>query len=39
MKTIEERLSVLERTQWILTAVIVGHTGIEVVPWLIAILL
>ena len=39
MKTIEERLAVLERTQWILTVVIIGNTGIQFVPLLIAILL
>ncbi len=39
MKSIEERLAVLERTQWILTAVIIGQTGIQLTPLLIAILL
>ena len=39
MKTIKERLAALERTQWILCAVVVGQAGIEVIPLLMAVLL
>ena len=39
MKTIEERLAVIERTQWFLVAIIVGQTGIGLIPLLMAILL
>jgi len=39
MKTIKERLATLERTQWILTIVVIGKAGLESIPLLIAILL
>ena len=39
MKTIKERLAKLERTQWILVAVVIGRMGTEFIPLLIAMLL
>jgi len=39
MKSIEERLAVIERTQYFLIAIIIGQTGIQFVPMLIALLI